>query len=305
VDDRADNQSAWDAIQKVKSEGLVNWTAVIETIDARDYEANTRVFAEAGYDVVVTVGDNAEAATYSIAGLFPKVYFLGADQRPSVDRVTLPNLVWLVFREDQMGFLAGALAASFTQTGKVGAVYASDGLPAMKQYGDGYLNGAQYINPEVKATVSYHNDVDLGASLNDPGWGETAASSLIDEGVDVIFSAGGTTANGALESTASRGAYGIGAEIDQYFILPEAASHMLSSVLKLVGSGVSDLVSAAKEASENQGPFRSGIYYGQVDFAPYHDLVSLIPEEVKHQIADLPQALLYGEIRPDEVVPFP
>jgi basic membrane protein A len=305
VDDGASNQAAWEAIQRASSEGLADKTSIIETIDSRDYEANVRAFAEAGYDVVVTVGNEAEAATYSIAGLFPKIYFIGADQQPSADEANLPNLVWLVFPQDHMGFLAGALAARMTQTGRVGAVLDSDALPPMKLYGNGFLAGVKYIDPETKATVAYHNEVDPSASINDPIWGVAAANGLIDEGADIIFAAGGTTANGAIENAASRGIYAIGAEIDQSTKLPSAAPYILASIMQLISPGVSDLVKAAREAADSHSPYRTGIYYGQVDFSPWHDLSEIVPDEVKQQMASLPQALLSGEIRLNELVPTP
>ena len=305
VDDQAANQSAWDAIQQAKSEGLADKIDVIETIDYRDYEANLRVFAEAGYDVLVTVGNDVSAATYKIAALYPEVYFIGADQRSSADQDNLPNLVWLVFPEDHLGFLAGALAAAMTQTGKVGAVCGSDVWPPMKSYGDGFMAGVLYINPDVKATVTYHNEVSLNASLNDPGWGASAANSLLDEGADIVFGTGGTTGSSALESAASRGAFVIGADIDQYFALPAAAPRMLTSVLKLVKPGVFNLLKAARDAVDNMSAFREGIYFGQIDFSPYHELDRLIPATVKQQMAALLKDLISGDIRPNELFPTP
>ena len=305
MDDRASNQSTWDAILQAKSEGLANKFASIETVDYQDYLANTRVFAEAGYDVVVTVGDDASAATYTTAGQYPAVYFIGADQHTSAEENNLPNIVRLDFRENQLGFLAGAMAAAMSQTGRVGAVCGSDAWLPMKLYGDGFLAGAIYINPQVKATVSYHSEGGVNASLNDPGWGEAAATSLIDEGADAIFATGGTTGSSALDAAASHGAYVIGAEIDQFIALPGAAPRMLTSVLKLITPGVLDLLRAARDAQENSGPFRTGIYYGQIDYAPYHELAGEIPENVKQQMASLPQALLSGEILLSEPVPTP
>ncbi len=305
LDDGGANQAAWGAIQQARTEGLATKVATIETVDSRDYKANIQVLAEAGYDVVVTVGNNAEAATYAVSGQYANVYFIGADQPPLNDQVNLPNLTWLIFPEEHMGFLAGAMAAEMTQTGKVGAVCASDALAQMKSYGDGFLAGVIYTKPQVRATVSYHNEVDLDASLNDPSWGEAAADSLINEGADIIFAVGGTTAGGALESAGSRGVYVVGAEFDQYLALPATAPCMLTSILKLISPGVENLLSAAKIDQENHSPFRTGTYYGQIDFAPYHELSALIPDEVKQLMADLPQTLLSGEIHLNELIPAP
>jgi basic membrane protein A len=300
VDDRSYNQAAWEGIQQAKADGLADKTAFIETIDSRDYEENIRVLAEAGYDAIVTVGEAMSDATYPAAGEFTGTFFIGVDQRQPVNLVSMPNLVWLVFPEDRLGFLAGALAAAMTQTDRVGAVCGSDAWPPMKLYGDGFIAGALYINPDVIATVSYNNDVGLTETFDDPRWGAAAANSLLDAGADIIFGAGGTTGNSALETAAMRGAYVIGADTDQYYTLPAAAARMLTSVLKLISPGIVDLLQAAREAKATKGAFRSGDYYGQIGLAPYHDLSALIPDDVKQQISALPQALLSGEIRMQE-----
>jgi len=305
VDDRAYNQATREGIQQAKSDGLANWTAYIETIDSRDYEENIRVFAEAGYDVIVTVGSASSAATYTAAGQYSNVYFLGTDQRPTAEQNSLPNLMWLVFPEDRLGFLAGALAASMTKTNQVGAVCGSDAWLPMKLYGDGFIAGANYINPDITAMVRYHNEVDLNKTFSDPVWGAASADSLIDSGADIIFAVGGTTGNSALEAAATRGAYAIGADIDQYYALPAAAPRMLTSVLKLISPGVVDLIQAAKDAQTRKSAFRTDNYLGQIGFAPYHDLASLISDGIKQQMSALPQALFSGEIRLDEPTTTP
>jgi basic membrane protein A len=88
-DDQAYNQSAWEGIQQAESDGVADWIASIETIDARDYDENIRVFAEAGYDVIVTVGYDLQAATYAASGQYSSIYFIGADQRPLEDQGSL------------------------------------------------------------------------------------------------------------------------------------------------------------------------------------------------------------------------
>ncbi len=297
--DRGYNQATWEGIQQAKSDGVTDWIASIETIDARDYEENIRVFAEAGYDVIVTVGYDSSVATYAAAGQYSNIYFIGADQRQYENQNILPNLAWLVFPEDQLGFLAGALSAAMTQTGQVGAVCGSDAWLPMKRYGDGFIAGALYINPEVRTTVTYHNDVGLDETFTDPAWGTAAGNLLVDNGADIIFGVGGITGSSALVAAVRRGAYAIGADIDQYYALPDAASRMLTSVLKMIAPGVVDLLRAAKDGQAGTGTFRTGNYQGQIGFSPYHDLASLVPEEVKQQMSTLPQDLLSGEILTD------
>jgi len=296
-DDQAYNQAAWEGIQQAKSDGVADWTASIETIDARDYGENIRVFAEAGYDVIVTVGYDSSAATNAAAGQNSNIYFIGADQRQSGNQNSLPNLVWLVFPEDQLGFLAGALAAAMTQTGQVGAVCGSDAWLPMKSYGAGFIAGALYINPGVRATVTYHNDVGLDETFTDPVWGAAAANSLVDSGSDIIFGVGGTTGSNAIVAAAARGAYGIGADVDQYYLLPVASPRILTSVLKMIAPGVVDLLRAARDVKAGTGALATGNYLGQIGFAPYHELASLIPDNVRQQMSTLPQALLSGEIQ--------
>ena len=296
-DDRAYNQAAWEGLQLAKNRRVTDWVASIETVDARDYEENIGVFAQAGYDVIVTVGDAMSDATRAAAKAYPDTYFIGVDQDQSTNQDFSPNLTGLVFAEDQIGYLAGAMAALMSKTGQIGAVCASDALPPMKRYGEGFLAGAAYINPAVKATVIYHNDVGLDMTLIDPEWGAATANSLVDSGTDIIFGVGGDTGNNAIVAAVTRGIYGIGADTDQYYAIPVAAPHLYVSVLKLIAPGVAELIKTAKSAQSGGSVFPSGNYLGQVGLSPYHDQDSSIPDEVKLRMIKLDQALLSGKLQ--------
>ncbi len=297
VDDQAFNQAAWQGVEQARAEGIADWTAAIQTVDPRDYEENIRVFGEAGYRVIVTVGDGMGDATRDMAGQYPTVYFIGVDQYTPQGKEVLPNLAGLVFPEGQIGFLAGTLAALMTQTGHVGAVLGSDALPPMKRYGDGFQAGVDSISSKLNLTISYHNDVSLDKTLDDPKWGASTAGSLLAGQADVIFGVGGTTGSNALLAAAKQGAYVIGAETDEYYTLPDAAPQMLTSVLKQIAPGTERLIELAKEARLQAGSFPAGDYLGQVGLAPYHDLESAVPQEVKVHLAELNWALLSGGIQ--------
>jgi basic membrane protein A len=262
----------------------------IETTDPKDYAKNIAQFADENYDVIVTVGFGLGEATTAAAKQYPNVKFIGVDQDQSAG--TTPGLAGLVFPEDQSGFLAGALAGLMSKSGNIGAVLGTDVVPPVWRFGEGYKAGALYTNPKAKITVVYHNDVGFDKTFSDPEWGKTTALSMIDKGADVIFGAGGKTGNGALLACAEKNVYAIGVDTDQYLTVPEAQKVMLTSAMKLIVPGVANLIKAAQE-----GKWVDGNVYGQAGLAPYHDLDSKVPADVKAKIEEINKGLLDGSIK--------
>jgi basic membrane protein A len=300
IDDKSFNQSSWEGVQKAVDEGVADWAQYIETTDSKDYDKNLATFADAGYDVIVTVGFNLGEATALNAPKYPNTYFIGVDQFqewPYDEDTTndIPNLAGLNFPEDQAGFLVGALAAQMTKSGKIGSVCGTDAVPPVWRFGEGFRAGAAYIDPKVDVSVVYHNDVGFDKTFTDPEWGAATANSMIDKGADVIFGAGGKTGNGAVAAAAQRGVYGIGVDTDQYFTLPEAASRMLSSAIKLLAPGTFNLIVTAK-AAQGGAEFPSGNYMGLAGYADYHDTTSEVPAEVKTKMEQIKADLDSGSL---------
>jgi basic membrane protein A and related proteins len=304
-DDRAYNQAAWEGIQQAKNSGIATRVASIETVDARDYEENISVFAQAGYDVIVTIESAMSDATRAAAIAYPDSFFIGLDQDQSANQDYSHNLTGLVFAEDQIGYLAGALAGLMSKSGQIGAVCASDALPSMQRYGQGFLAGAAVISPPVIATVIYHNNVGLDETFDDPEWGASQANSLVAAGADIIFGVGGATGNNAIVAAVTRGAYAIGADTDQYYALPVAAPHLYMSVVKLIAPSVAMLIKTARDVQAGNSVFPSGNYEGQVGLSPYHDLASSVPDKVKFYMTGLNQALLSGETQTGVLITNP
>ena len=287
------NQQAWLGLEDAKAEGLADRIDYIETVDSRDREANIQTFINDGYDVIITVGSSLADETISAAKKNPKIKFIGVEQTQDE---TLPNLTGLVFHEERSGFLAGALAASITQTNHIAAICEAKFIDAMRRYCDGFKAGAQYINANVNATVVYRTGSNQYL-FNDPDWGTQAAHQAVTDGADVIFAAGGNTANAALETAAGQGAYVIGSETDEYESLTDIRSRLVSSAVNDVRTGVRDLMRLARN---NQLP--AGNFFGQIELAPFHDLDSQIPQSVKDQLNQLTQELTNNPIIDD--VPY-
>jgi basic membrane protein A len=291
INDKSFNQSAWEGVQRAEQE-LGAQVQYIETADAKDYAKNIATFGDEGYDVIVTVGFNLGEATAAAAATYPEVDFIGVDQ---FQAETVDGVAGLNFPEDNAGFLVGALAAMMSKSNKIGAVCGTDVVPPVWRFGEGYKAGAAYADQQMGTTtevfVVYHSDVGFDKTFTDPEWGAATAKSMMDQGADAIFGCGGITGNGAITAAAQAGAYAIGVDTDQYLTLPEAAPRMLSSAMKLITPGVFDLIKLSQE-----GNFPSGNYFGNAGYAPYHDLESEVPAEVKSAMEAINTGLLDGSI---------
>ncbi len=287
VDDKSFNQSAWEGVQQA-AENLGGIANYVETKDAKDYMANIQLFADKGYDVIVTVGFALGAATTEAAGMYPEIDFIGVDQ---FQAEAVDNVAGLIFAEDKSGFLAGVLAGMLTVTNTIAAVLGTDLVPPVVAFKEGYEAGAVWANPDVEVISTFHPG-GLDVAFTDPEWGAATAAQAIENGADVVFGAGGKTGNGALIETAGYdGLYCIGVDSDQWFTVPEAHDCLVSSAMKLITPGVVDLINASYE--EN---FPAGNFLGEVGLAPFHDFDDAISQDIKDKIDEAKAGLDDGTI---------
>ena len=279
VDDKSFNQAAWTGAQH-GAELLGVPVSYIETQDSKDYADNIALYANEGCDVIVTVGFAMADATAIAAVEYPDINFIGVD---AFQGEAMDNVAGLVFNEDRAGFLAGALAASMSESGIIGQVLGTNLVPPVQAFGSGFDLGAKHINPDIEILKTYHPGA-IEVAFGDPEWGATTSRQAMDNGADVIFAAGGATGNGGLIEIASEADAGsrvfcIGVDLDQWYSVPEAQPCLITSAEKHMVQGVSDLIVQAAA-----GEMPTGNVYGTVGLAPYHDFDSQISDEIKATI---------------------
>ncbi len=284
---------AWLGLQDAQAKHLVDRIDAIETVNTLDRAANIRVLAEDGYDVIVTIGAVMSTPTTAAAAKYPHLAFIGVEQPQPKER---PNVVGLVFHEEQSGYLAGALAALMTQSGHVAGICESNYIESMRRYCDGFKAGAEHIQPQLDVQVSYREG-SPDQLFNDPDWGSKTASQALQGGADVVFAAGGQTANAALQTAASEGAYVIGSETDLYGELALIRPELLTCATSDVRSGILDILMETRETKLPAGEF-----YGAVKLAPWHDLDRQVPPSVKQKVQEVALALKLGTL--DTGVPY-
>ncbi len=294
INDGTFNQYAYQGMKKAADDfGLKN--TYIETQAQTDYANNINTCVGEGYNAIVTVGFLIADATHAAAEANPNVYFVGVDQffgdRP------LPNLVGIQYREDQAGFLVGAMAALMTKSGTIGGVYGID-IPPVVKYRNGFEQGAKYINPDIK-TLGVYID-----SFTAPDRGASAAEQFIGEGADVIFGAGGPTGSGGIKYAAQAGVLVIGVDQDEYLTTfgngeTSGANMLITSAMKRVDNGVYQMIQALVNGTgwptaADNSTFVLTVNNDGISFAPPHD--ATVPQAVEDKVNAILAGLKDGSI---------
>jgi len=303
VNDKSFNQSAWAGVQKAAKE--FGWDAkFIESKQPTDYEKNIDQFATEKYDIIVTVGFLMGDATAIKAKQYPNIkfaiidnaYFPTKDSKACDDKAKdcyadggLKNVASLMFQEDEVGFLAGVLAAGMSKTGVVCSVAGME-IPPVQRFVIGYQAGAKWMKAATQTLNVYI------PSFVDPAKGKETGQSMITQKCDVVFGVGGNTGNGGLLAAKEKSLMAIGVDVDQYGTYPEVKDALLSSAAKNVDVAVYENLKSAKGATWKAGMVTANLKNGGVGLAPFHDWESKIPADVKAKITEAADALKSGKL---------
>jgi basic membrane protein A len=312
IDDDSFNETQWNGVVAgCEQYGCEAQYAV--SSEATDYEPNLTEFASQGYQLVQAAGFFLGGALAKVANQYPDVNFTIFDYSyPNSFDVPegevgnaecIPNVQGQIFKTDQASFLAGYLAAGMTKTGKLG-YFGGAKIPTVTIFGVGFQKGMEYYN-EVHGTdvklIGWDNATGEGlftGDFSDQVKGKEATQTLFDEGADIFMPVGGQIGIPGFDVAKERGGYGIWVDTDGYISLKTAPKDViLTSVMKVMDVAASSVI---KDVSE--GAFKGCTNYvgdlpnNGVGLAPYHDLDSMVPAELKAEIEDLKAKIISGEI---------
>lgn len=289
VDDGSFNQFAYEGLIGAE-ECFGIEVSFIETANQADYNNNLQTILANEPNVVVTTGFLLADATREFAESNPDVDWVGIDQ---FHEDYPENYVGILFREDQGGYLAGALAGMLTESNVIGVVAGRDDVPPVVRYVNGYRAGAESVNPDVTVLEIYNE------SFDDPAKGASDAQQMLGEGADVIFGAGGITGSGGVRAAAEAGVWAIGVDQDQYFTIfgggsAPGADRIASSAIKRVDLGVMDQIAEVIRSSFEGGVFQLTAENDGITYAPFHD--AAVPEDVRVRLEEIRAGLADGSI---------
>jgi basic membrane protein A len=245
LNDHGFNQLAYAGLQRAQ-QALGIDGHVYQATSSQDYVPNLARAAQNHAALVISVGFDQASAIATVAKSFPKTHFAIID----VDQQTLTgkpkNVEGLIFREQQVGYLAGYLAGLLEKSRGAKAAIGSVGgekQPPVDRYIAGYQAGARKADPGIKLYNAYSQDwVDQAKC-------KIAALNMIGQGANIVFQVAGGCGLGVLDAAKQKHIWGIGVDADQSYL----GGQVLTSAMKRVDTSVYATVKQVLD-----GTFRGG-----------------------------------------------
>lgn len=230
------------------------------------------------YDVVIVAAFEPDAVLRA-ARAFPATTFVAPDQTiPG----SPPNVRSLTFREEQIGFLVGYLAALMEKRRPGRNVVGSVGggrFSAVDRYIAGFRAGARKADPGIVLLNGYSND------FVDPRRCRGVASEQIALGAGAVFAVAGNCGFGALQAARTHRVWGIGVDTDQAYL----GAHILTSAVKREDVAIFDTIRSLQTGSDSRGGVsvftlrNGGLRLGQISPKVPPSLVAAV-ERIRQQI---------------------
>lgn len=282
ISDNGWNAGAYGALTYLE-DAIGAETAYNENTVNSDAEEVIRNYCSAGYNIIICHGSQFADQAMAVAPEFENVRFI----LNSTVMYQEPNVCSLNLDYEQVGFLAGAMAALMSENGKVASMSGPE-LYANIHANVGFVNGATYVNSDIDARTCYVEDTaDLATA-------KELALAYIAEGVDVIRHGCNEAGLGVFEACEEKGIYAIGNVLDQR----DSSSSVCTSIAQNLYSAIGILVENwwnGEEFVATSNLF--GMKDGNVGMCPYSDAV---PQEVIDRMNEIEAGLIDGSIDPTQ-----
>jgi basic membrane protein A len=244
IDDKSFNQGSWEGVVEfATANNLTHKYIKPEEASDAGYLAAIDLAVKGGAKTVVTPGYLFEVAVYEAQTKYPDVKFILLDGAPHTADYsvfeTKSNVASIMYAEEQVGYLAGyaAVADGMTKLGFMGGMP----VPAVQAFGYGFLQGAEAAANEMGMAdgaikVTYH----YTGNFEENDTNKSTAKTMYQEGIEVIFAAGGSVGKSVMSAASESDAKVIGVDVDQRY----DSETVITSAMKGLGTSVKDVLDA-------------------------------------------------------------
>lgn len=296
--------SANAGMEKIKAELGVEIQIIETGADESKWEPALADAAEENADIIIGVSPSMVEPMEKIAQEYPDKNFFMIDNSVDYSKGDLSNVYSATFKQNEGSFLAGALAAKIATSDMpnisdkklIGFIGGMD-IPPINDFLVGYIEGAKYVDKDVKVIATYPGD------YYDPAKGKEHGIVQINNGANVIFPAAGPTGLGSIEAAKENGKYIIGVDSDQALGYlengdEETANIIISSMIKNVGETIFRAVKLHMDGQLGYGKSESlGIAEGGVGLAKNDIYKEKLSEDIRSELESIQEKVLNGEIK--------
>ena len=303
-DDRSFNQLSYEGAKDAVDE-LGAEFAEVQSDSETDFQGNLESLVAEGCNTIVSVGFALSAATVESATANPEIQYVLVDDAADNDfdgTKDAENVKPLLYDTAQAAFLAGYLAAGYSETGKVGT-FGGQPYPTVTIFMDGFKQGVEYYNSEKGTSVQVigYQGGDQGSFTGGFAANDTAkgvAAGIIDQGVDVLLPVGGPIYQSAMDAIADSGREIalIGVDADFYETDPSTQEIVLTSILKQMDVSVYDTIMAAGGGTVDNEAYVGTLENGGVGIAPLHNFEDKVDAALWEEVQALQAAIIAGEV---------
>lgn len=314
IDDKNFNQFAYaGAVDGAAAIGAEKPPYIVPK-DISELPAGLQSFIDAGKNIIVVNGFNAIPIVTQFAKDNPETWFVGVDHDACLDptgapdptfacagsadwATLLPNYIGLNYQEDQVGYLAGIVAAKATKSNVVGAIGGITLCGPCVRYMQGYVLGAKSVNPDITVKIGWVTESDFVKAFYDPAGGKAYTQQFLKQnpGMDVVFQVAGATGNGAIDAACEADIGAIGVDVDQFLSYPDHPC-IITSATKSLQKSVSDQIEAIAAGTAVGGKL---IYDAKIDgvgYAPLRDWEAQLPADTLSSVETAFAAMKAGTL---------
>ncbi|MDF2554468.1 MAG: hypothetical protein K0R60_363 [Microbacterium sp.] len=285
ANDGAFNQALADALAQLEEEGLIEYELREQMADPATSEPVIADFASQDFDLIIGHGIELGDAIFSVAEDFPDVSFTASGGLDILERYT-DNVETWTYDSSQVGYLSGYIAG-LTGATPIGRVESLE-LDFVVATDEFFQQGVAAANPGASLLP-----VVYAGSFDDAEAAASAATGLIDQGAQLVYTTGDGIAAGV-------GAAASEADVLSIGVSPAAGDEALATNVSTVDLDMYPIVKAWVEdvSGDDFGGegVTSTLANGGIVYQDINDVDGAVPADLATKVEELIAGLADGSV---------
>lgn len=287
--DKSRNDFAYEGLMRAKKDFGIEFKEIIQKVSILDAEDQIKFLAKSGkYDLIIGIPHETQMAIRNMAREYPEQKFAVAYERLDSK---IPNVATILFREEEGGFLAGALAAMMNKTYSVGFIGSTE-TENVKKYETGFKQGAKYINKNIVTVSSY---IDGENPYFDIPLGKKKAEEMIKKyKTGVIFHDASGSGIGVLNAAQENKIFAVSSEQNEDKLAPGT---VLTSVMTDLSTPVYTIVKSVVNGNFQGKEYYFGLSENAIKTTDFTYTKNTIGKEKLQKLEEIKEMIRSGKIK--------